>query len=348
MSETDTAKKLLRQQQLAAWVSEQLGMAEVIHLQSLSGDASFRRYFRCDASMDGFGPTLVAVDAPPDKEKNQEFVQVAGLLANQGVNAPKVLRYDEPRGFLLLNDLGDQLLLPLLDQDSVDALYAQSLAMLERLQQVPTETSGLAAYDAGKLRDEMELFPQWFVETLLQRPLAATERHMLDALFQQLIASATGQPQVFVHRDFHSRNIMVLANGELACIDFQDAVIGPISYDLVSLLRDCYIVWPPAQVKRWCADYAARLAEKGLLDATQLAQFPQWFDWMGLQRHLKVLGIFARLSLRDGKHGYLQDLPLVIRYVVEMLQQYPDFADVLHWFHNELQPLISKQAWADK
>lgn len=345
MSETNTTKTE-REQRLTRWVSEQLGLADGVQLQSLSGDASFRRYFRCQASYQAYGPTLIAVDAPPDKEKNPEFVHIAALLAGQGVSAPRVLHADLQQGFLLLNDLGDQLLLPLLDSGSVETLYRRCLVMLERMQQIPAHSSGLGNYDAVKLREEMELFPQWFVATLLDRPLAASERQILDALFERLIDSAEQQPQVFVHRDFHSRNIMVLADGELACIDFQDAVIGPISYDLVSLLRDCYIVWPAEQVRHWSGDYAQRLAQKGILDAAQLAQFPQWFDWMGLQRHIKVLGIFARLSLRDGKHAYLDDLPLVIDYVLTIARQYVQLGDFVQWFESELQPLVNRQTWS--
>jgi aminoglycoside/choline kinase family phosphotransferase len=263
-----------------------------------------------------------------------------------------VLAADHDRGYLLLEDLGDTLLLPRLNEASVGHYYGQALAILSQLAALEPAAVALPEYAAPLLAEELERFPQWFLRRLLGLELDAGERAMLAGLDAALIGSALAQPRVLVHRDFHSRNLMCLEDDSLAVIDFQDAVLGPVTYDLVSLLRDCYIRWPRARVERWALDHRDNLRAAGLLPAVDDSTFLRWFDWMGLQRHLKVLGTFARLSLRDGKSAYLADLPLVLEHILEVLQAHAgeDAAlDAFHdWFQQRLQPAIARQSWSGR
>lgn len=292
-------------------------------LLTVSGDASFRRYFRLPLA-DG---SLVAVDAPPDKEDSRPFVAIARALRAHGVHVPEVVAADFDQGFMLLEDFGDVLLRPRLDESSVDALYAramQTLAHLLACDDVPGHA--LPPYDRQRLMDEMALLRDWFVARYLQLELDTAQQAVLGNAFAMIADEVLEQPQVFVHRDYHSRNLMLLANGEIGVIDFQDAVTGPVTYDLVSLLRDAYVVWPEADVARWVGEFAALLrAEQRLPADVDDALFMRWFDWMGAQRHLKVVGIFARLSIRDGKHGYLDDIPRVFNYLLAEIRSYPEF-----------------------
>lgn len=314
---------------------------------AIAGDASARRYFRmtCDES------SYVLVEAPPVTEKNEEFIAVRALLAAAGVRVPALLGANLDRGFMLLEDLGDQVLLPLLDADSVDAYYRRAFDVLLRMAALDTGGSGLPAYDPDLLNEECSRFRQWFVEGLLAYTPTLSEQALIRDVATKLIDSALQQPLVLVHRDFHSRNLMLVDGEALAVIDFQDAVVGPVTYDLVSLLRDCYIQWPAQRVRQWACDYHGLLRSRALLADVEVADFLRWFDWMGLQRHLKVLGTFARLSLRDGKSAYLDDLPLVIRYVLQILDQYaldePLFADFGAWFAQRLTPRIAQQDWSE-
>src|SRR5690606_7785452 len=201
------------------------------------------------------------------------------------------------------------------------------------------------AYDRTALGGELTLFNDWFVTELLHHPLSDDELRLIKKAFALLEDSALEQPQVLVHRDYHSRNLLVRADGRLGVVDFQDAVWGPITYDLVSRLRDCYLRWAPEQVRQWAIGYGNMAAEAGLLSAVDELQYLRWFDWMGLQRHLKVLGIFTRLALRDGKARYLDDLPLVIRYVLEAARPYPELDEFRHWFEHLILPLAQHQEW---
>lgn len=308
--------------------------------QALAGDAGFRRYFRLASE-----PQLLAVLSPPATEPNEVFLKLARHLRRHGVLTPAVAAVDLERGFFLLEDFGPNLLLSQLHDDSVEGLYAEAMHCLLRMQQCPTEGLDLPPYDRERLRREMELFSEWFAPRLLGYELSAEERAMLDRWFTRLENSALEQPQVFVHRDYHSRNLVYRPGGPPGVIDFQDAVTGPVTYDLVSLLRDCYIRWPDARVRRWAMSYANIGMESGVLPQVSEERFMRWFDWMGLQRHIKVLGIFARLSLRDGKHGYLNDLPLVIRYTLEVARRYEEGEEFADWFAAKLQPRIERQSW---
>jgi len=334
---------------LLPWALAALGQppATAALLLPVAGDASNRRYFR----LQWLGQTAIAVEAPPATEKNREFLAIRELLERAGVRVPKLLGADLQQGFLLLEDLGDTLLLGELTAASADGHYAAALAMLRQLAAIDRAAQApLPAYDRALLAEELGRFPDWFLQRLLGPELGPVERSMLAELDGLLIGSALAQPQVLVHRDFHSRNLMCLPDGELAVIDFQDAVLGPVTYDLVSLLKDCYIHWPREQVRAWALTQRDALCAQGLLAPVDDATFLRWLDWMGLQRHLKVLGTFARLYLRDGKAGYLRDLPLVITHIRELLAAYAGETAVLDdfhgWFEERLLPVVAQQPWS--
>jgi aminoglycoside/choline kinase family phosphotransferase len=330
---------------LLRWCSDQVAPKAgfELDLEMVSGDASFRRYYR----LSGCSPSRIAVHAPPDKERNLEFTRIAALLRAAGVRAPEVLAFEPQQGFLLLEDLGDRLLRPALDEGSVERLYDAALQTLLAIQRAPTAGTGweLADYAQPLLEQEMQLFPEWFLRRLRGMEPTAAEVAGIHGLFNLLTAEALAQPQVLVHRDYHSRNLMLLDAGELGVIDFQDAVRGPVTYDLVSLLRDCYVSWPPERVDAWALGYAARAADAGIMPPMPADRFLRCFDLMGLQRHIKVLGIFARLWLRDGKAGYLRDLPLVIHYTLTVAQRHPDTRDFADWFRQRVLPVASRQDW---
>ncbi|NQX90410.1 MAG: phosphotransferase [Halioglobus sp.] len=315
-------------------------------LTAVSEDASARRYFRFHQG----GQNHVLVDAPPTTEKNREFLAVRALLAQQGIRVPALRAADLEQGYLLLEDLGDRLLLSELSGRSADRYYGQAFGLLLQMAAIDTRGAGLKCYDRALLEEELSRFQRWFVVGLLDHALTDSEEDLLKAVSELLVTGALAQPHALVHRDFHSRNLMLVDRDDMAIIDFQDAVIGPVTYDLVSLLRDCYIYWPPARVRQWALNYHGLLQSRSLLQGVDRDEFLRWFDWMGLQRHMKVLGNFARLHLRDGKSGYLGDLPLVLRYVQEVLGYYksePVLADLGDWFGVCLSPLIAQQHWSD-
>lgn len=293
-----------------------------LQLEPASSDASFRSYWRTV----GHTPSRIVMDAPPSHEDLGPWLDIVEQLVAAGLHAPVVHARDREQGFLLLTDLGRDLLLPALDAHTVDALYARALDALYAMQ-TRIDCRGLPAYDEQKLVAEMELMPTW----LLQRHLGYTpeceEWDVIESAFRVLITHAQQQPQCFVHRDYHSRNLL-LDGDALGIVDFQDAVCGPLTYDLVSLLRDCYIAWPDERVYGWVEAYRQRIVAAGLTDASP-ERFRRWFDLMGLQRHIKVLGIFCRLWYRDGKAGYLNDLPLVWRYTREVGSRYAEIRPLL-------------------
>jgi aminoglycoside/choline kinase family phosphotransferase len=335
-------------EELLPWALSSLGRTGSSVAPTLSvvaGDASHRRYFRLALGERSY----VVAHAPPATEKNEAFLRVAKLLADASIKVPAILDADLDRGFLLLEDLGDRLLLQALDGASTDAHYRRAFDVLAKMAAIETRHAGLGDYDRSLLGEELGRFGEWFVQGLLGYEPGDREQAVSSALFAQLIDSALRQPSVLVHRDFHSRNLMLMGDDALAVIDFQDAVVGPVTYDLVSLLRDCYIRWPAASVEAWALSYCGQLRAQGLLQDVDDTQLLCWFDWMGLQRHLKVLGTFARLYLRDGKAAYLDDLPRVVQYVLEILGKYAPrdaaFADFKSWFEQRLSPLIARQAW---
>jgi aminoglycoside/choline kinase family phosphotransferase len=286
-------------------------------LQGASADASFRRYFR----LQGAGATCIVMDAPPSHEDCRPFVHVAGLLAQAGVQVPKVLAANLTDGFLLLTDLGTRTYLAELTPANAPRLYADATASLIKLQ-TGSPINQLPAYDREKLLRELQLFPDWYLGRHLNCPPDSAQQAVLRNAFETIITVNLAEPVVAVHRDFHSRNLMVTEQNNPGVLDFQDAVAGPISYDLASLLRDAYIQWPEEHQLDWAIRYWERARNAGLPVRPDFADFWRDFEFMGLQRHLKILGIFARLNYRDGKDGYLKDLPLVAHYVREVLQRY--------------------------
>ena len=258
------------------------------------------------------------MDAPPDKEDCEPFVHITRLLRSVHVNAPEIVTMDLEQGFLLLADLGDRQYLDFLDESSCDRLYRDALTALVNMQRIQDH---LPAYDRQRLIDEMGLFEPWYLNTHLGIELDVKQKSILASIFDLLIESAAQQPRVFVHRDYHSRNLMLVDDNNPGVIDYQDAVIGPVTYDLVSLFKDCYIEWPAERIERWLDDYLQLTPIDISVDRDR---FIRWFDLMGVQRHLKVLGIFARLNYRDGKPQYLDDLPLTLKYVLEACNRYDE------------------------
>ncbi|RYY03457.1 MAG: phosphotransferase [Gammaproteobacteria bacterium] len=340
MSPTETLA--VREQQLSLWVAQQLARApKSIQLKPIASDAGFRRYFRFSTPSQ-----WLAVDAPPQTEDSLQFINLARYLSAHKVNTPSVLAADDASGFLLVTDFGDELLYRHLTPETVATRYQQTFETLVSLQKCVDEPTLIPRYDLALLRRELQIFSEWFVGNLLGYGLSDAENTLLDKLFTDLENSALEQPQTLVHRDFHSRNLIICSDNTLGVIDFQGALWGACTYDLVSLLRDCYIRWPAALVKDLALDYRKTAINKGLLPATIDEQtYLRWFDWMGLQRHIKVLGIFARLNLRDNKPHYLKDLPLAIRYTLEVAQAYPALQPFADWFREKLLPLAEQHSW---
>ena len=322
--------------------------SEVDDIRLIAGDASPRKYYRVRLNGAQTTNTVIAVESPPT-EKNEEFLRIRELLAAGGVRVPALIAADIEQGYLLLEDLGDETLLPHLSDTSVSQWYGRGLASLANLARINPAPASLEAYSAPKLMQEMRLFTNWFIPRLLTLPMTNELEAAFSGLAELLIANARAQPQVLVHRDFHSRNLMVIPSDALAVIDFQDAVIGPVTYDPVSLLKDCYIRWPRSVQLAWLASYQSELEASGVIAPVPEATFIKWFDLMGLQRHIKVLGIFSRLAFRDGKPDYLQDLPRVIAYVTEVLDLYaeaePALAAFKTLFDTQILPVCAKAPW---
>ena len=320
-----------RLQAIEQWLREDVGL-RVESVEPASEDASFRSYLRVRLPD---GETRIVMDAPPEKETLEPFVDVAERLKAAGLNVPEVHARDPEQGLLLLTDLGEQLYLDALNAESVERLYGDAMGALAALQVCGPREGDLPDYDEAKLREELELFPEWFLKGHLGVELNDSERGDLEAVFATLLESALEQPRAAVHRDYHSRNLLVSEHNP-GIIDFQDAVIGPVTYDLVSLLRDVYIAWPREQVEDWALGYMDLAIQSGILKEEDLVPsgqtegrirameqgFLRWFDLMGVQRHLKVAGIFARLNHRDGKAHYLNDIPLTLEYLEAVAARY--------------------------
>lgn len=316
-----------RLKQLENWLKADCGLQD-FELKPASGDASFRRYFR--VTLDN-GVTRIAMDAPPDKEDCEPFVRIARQFASLGLNVPRIFAEDHQQGFLLLGDLGETLYLDVLNESNVEMHYGDALSALLRLQ-TSCDIRGLPVYDKALLMQEMELFRDWLLTRFLGQALSAVENRQLDDVFELLTANALEQPQVCVHRDYHSRNLMVPEAATAVApgiLDFQDAVAGPLTYDLVSLLKDCYVDWPREQVVSWAMSYCRLAIDSGLLRSEDEEKFLRWFDLMGVQRHLKAAGIFARLYIRDGKAGYLKDIPRTVGYISQLKGVYPELDELI-------------------
>ena len=323
-----------RIKQLKSWLYSLPGM-ETFTIEPASGDASFRRYFRLEVGEKRY----IAMDAPPDREDAAPFIRVAESLEAIGLHVPHIHARNLQEGFLLMEDFGSELYLGRLDESTVDRLYGDALGALVVIQACgPRE--GLPEYDRELLMREMELFREWLLGQQLGLSLTADEHAMLDETFRWLADSALEQPRVCVHRDYHSRNLMVTPRHNPGILDFQDAVLGPVTYDLVSLLRDCYIAWPSERVEAWAMGYFELALQSGVLHKEHEHQFLRWFDLMGVQRHLKAGGIFARLNQRDGKPGYLGDIPRTLNYILALKDGYPGLAGLTRLLQKRVMPLF--------
>jgi aminoglycoside/choline kinase family phosphotransferase len=321
----------LRIMAMLDWLRHDLLMA-IAGCEPASSDASFRRYFR----VEGPDGRFIVMDAPPEKENVTAFIKVNHLLKAADVHVPEIFAQNLEEGFLLLEDFGSCDFLSRVTEENAGALYQSALDGLFRLQTgTSIATCGLPSYDDALLTRELGIFDEWFLGQWLDVDMPAGIR---EPLHEHLIASALEQPRICVHRDYHSRNLMVLERDSPGVLDFQDAVIGPVTYDLASLLRDCYVAWPDRQVYGWMNDYYQRLLDAELIDCSP-ERFRRWFDWMGMQRHLKAIGIFARLNLRDGKPGYLKDIPRTLNYVLAQADAYPEFVAFGEFLRTKVLPL---------
>ena len=311
-----------RLQEAARWAGELLGI-DTPRPSPVSGDASFRRYFRIHDD----DRSLILMDAPPDREDSTPFVDIAGRLRQAGLNAPEILSFNFEAGFGLVEDFGDTLYRELLDGKSVDTIFPDLFDVLDGLSGV--NTLNLPLYDETLLQTELDLFTDWYLLHHRNRTMTAPEQDTWNTLSRQLIDSALSQPQVFVHRDFHSCNLLQTPSGP-GIIDFQDAVSGPLSYDFASLVWDRYIAWPRERLEQWMIDVHGRFD----LDCSH-GEWIRQCDWMGLQRNLKIVGIFARLHYRDGKQGYLDMIPRFYRYLLDVTPRYPEFSKFLNLLEDQ-------------
>lgn len=311
-----------RTQQLQHWLAQVLD--QPFSLTTASADASFRRYFRVHLPQ----KTLIAMDAPPPQEDCRPFVHVAKLLLEAGLNVPEIIAEDVAQGFLLLSDLGNDTYLSRLNRDNAKGLYGDACQALIRMQ-LATRKDELPLYDTALLMRELQLFPEWYVSQHLGKTLSTEQQAVMDKTFALLVDNILQQPQVTVHRDFHSRNLMVTTENNPGILDFQDAVIGAITYDLVSLFKDAYIRWEEEDLMDWVVRYWQAAKKAGLPVNEDFGEFYRDFEWMGVQRHIKVLGIFARLYHRDGKDGYLKDMPLVMQYLQSACERYAELRPFL-------------------
>ena len=311
-----------RYNSLQNWLTEILGTS-AFNLKPASEDASFRTYHRLFLK----NKTFIVMDAPPEQENCKAFIKITKKLRACDVNVPIIHNVNIEQGFLLLSDLGNDLYLNKLNKSSIYELYSDALSTLVSIQ-VLVNVGGVDEYDKSLLISEMNLFREWLIEKHLNIKLSDSQVKILTTLFDLLVNNALQQPKVFVHRDFHSRNLMVTKENNPGVIDYQDAVYGPISYDLVSILKDCYIKWPKEEIDKWVDFYLNKLYEEKAQYRINRDEFVRWFDLMGVQRHLKASGIFARLSHRDGKHNFLEDIPRTLSYILDLKETYEELQPI--------------------
>jgi len=314
-----------------AWARQVTGDA-TLDLVPASADASFRSYWRGYVD----GQPVIVMDSPPDREDPAPWIAIGRRLAEAGVHVPKVMVADEAQGFLLIEDLGTRTYLPELDDATVDALYGDALDALLRMQ-MHVDTNGLPSFNHEWQTMELEIMPTWLLQKHLGVDVACEEWDIIEGAFTAIMHAIDEQPRAFMHRDYHSRNLLVTTERSPGVIDFQGAMSGPITYDLASLLRDAYIVWDNERVEGWVEAYRLRLLDARLLDETiDTDRFRRWFDLTGLQRHIKILGLFCRLHYRDGKTGYLADLPRVLRYVLDTARRHADVAPLADYLEAKI------------
>jgi len=318
---------------LKQWLRRDLGFTDFT-LERASEDASFRRYFRVRLTTDNF----IVMDAPPAREDCRPYIDIAHRLQACGVNVPDILEQNLAQGFLLIGDLGDDLYLDVLTGDNAEHLYHDAMVALMKMQ-VEAVTEGLPRYDMQLLIREMELFRDWLLVRHLKMEPGAGLTQLLDDSFSMLCENALEQPRAFVHRDYHSRNLLVRDSNNPGIVDFQDAVSGPVTYDLVSLFKDCYIKWPRQRISHWLQEYY-QMAVQPLRITVGPEQFTRWFDFMGVQRQLKASGIFARLWLRDGKRGFLKDIPRTLSYIIDLRDDYPELRPLISLIQDDVLPAL--------
>lgn len=329
----------LRFEQMQTWLAglNRFKQGELSLPEPASSDASFRRYFRVRFNNSTDQQSFIIMDAPPEQEDCRPFIAVSAELDALGLHVPKVLEQDLTRGFLLLTDLGSTTYLSVLNESNAETYYTDALRALVVLQ-TQAKSSHLPIYDAALLNREMDLFTDWLGERHCDLGMNKLEHQAWLSVKHGLVQSALAQPQVYVHRDYHSRNLMLTKQHNPGILDFQDAVHGALTYDAVSLLRDCYIVWPAEQVREWQRQYFLMLCQAGRLSQSEWSGFAKSMDLIGIQRHLKAAGIFARLYHRDGKDGYLNDIPATLNYITEVGSHYNEMRDLVDW----TQKLVSR------
>jgi len=328
---TQLPRKQLRKQQLHNWINKNTDF-ECGTLEIVSGDASFRRYFRFFYR----GQSIIAVDAPPEHEDTSQFIAVAESYRKKGLKVPEIYAYDLSQGFFIQQDFGNRLFSDFLTADSCDLLYPKALANIPLIQScLCTEKGPLASFNGAFIDRELSIFTDWLLHRYLQLNLSDTEEKMLSKVFDEVKNSCLIQPSLGMHRDYHSRNLMLLEDDEIGVIDFQDAVIGPITYDAVSLLRDSYQDWPPAKVLQWLQNWHAEYyAEYPWIE------FKKWFDNVGMQRHIKIAGIFARLCIRDNKPNFLSNIPHTLHYLIDEASQYPEYSEFASFVCERVLPNV--------
>ncbi|MCW5588518.1 MAG: phosphotransferase [Legionellales bacterium] len=324
-----------RQADLTAWLSQQL---DINDLAILADDCSFRRYFRVKTPKG----TFVAMDAPPDKEDCRPFVTVAQVFSHYGIKVPRIYAQNLEEGFLLLDDFGDRVLLSQLNSQTAESLYRLAIDELLQIQTIEQQQPYLfPLYNGEYLRKEINFFQEWCLEKHLFLTLTPAEQRMIDTTFDALIKNAVSQPQVCVHRDYHSRNLLVLNSQGIGVIDFQDAMWGPVTYDLVSLLKDCYITWPQSLVDNLVNYYYQHAYDRHLI-AVDKATFVRWFDLMGVQRHLKAIYRFALKFRRDGASAYLADIPRALNYVLDVAARYAELTEFNEYLQSVVLPTLNR------
>lgn len=326
-----------RKNALERWCSA-IGWLQNVSILPMPNDASFRRYFRVCSSKGSF----VAMDAPPPQENCYPFAAIARALHAKGLNTPEIFAEDLEQGFLLITDFGDKTYLKALNMENADTLYSralESLTIMQGCREVPGRM--IPPFTREFMLQEWAWHKEWFLDKWLGVPLTNIER-ALDDCYMRIIDMAATQPQVFMHRDYHSANLMVLP-GSVGILDFQDAFIGPVTYDLVSLLRDCYISWPDERVTHWVNTYWRSLIQLGVLNAVTQQEFLHWFDWMGLQRHLKALLTFARKKIRDQQPQYLKHVPRTLYYLLNVSGRYPELNAMSEYLHLTVKPAVERE-----
>lgn len=321
---------------LKQWLAHTLATPN-FQIQAITGDASFRRYFRIQSAHQNF----IVMDAPPDKEDCRPFVAIARAFAQLGVQVPHIFAFDLAAGFLLLTDFGDRLYLNELTADNFSQLYTDALTVLVQIQTCTAVADWtLPHFGHEFIAREWQLYLDWVVNRHWNITTTVHEQHLLANTFELLLNSATTQPQVCVHRDYHSRNLLRLADNGVGVLDFQDAVWGPITYDAVSLLRDCYIDWPRQQIEKIIERFYLQVRDEGRLKNISLAEFTRWFDLMGIQRHLKAIGIFARLKHLYERPNYLPYIPRGLNYVMQVIENYPELKDFRYFLQKSAVPQL--------